>query len=63
MHFRVFPCAERADGTDKAKRRAMGEKAGADFFLHASMTVREKKKSSAPAAFMKVRLPWRSSAR
>lgn len=44
MHFRVFPCAERADGTDKAKRRAMGEKAGADFFLHASMTVREKKK-------------------
>lgn len=44
VHFRVFPSAERAEGTDKAKLRAMGEKAGADLVLHASMSVREKKK-------------------
>lgn len=44
VHFRVFPSAERADGTDKAKLRTMGEKAGADLVLHAALTVREKKK-------------------
>ncbi len=44
VHFRVFPSAEHASGTDREKLRALGEKAGADLVLHAGMTVREKKK-------------------